>query len=63
MVGDQLDMGLLARAAFKVAPPPHELPNKPPPIYIPARVCLFPISLAIITNVYLLANIGTYESE
>jgi len=37
MVGDQLDMGLLARAAFKVAPPPRELPNKPPPIYIPAR--------------------------
>lgn len=37
MVGDTLDMGLLARASFKVAPPPYELPSKPPPIHIPAR--------------------------
>lgn len=38
MVGDQLDMGLLARSSFKIAPPPHELPNKPPGLYQPSRV-------------------------
>jgi len=38
MMGDQYDMGLLARASFKVAPPPHELPNRPPSLYEPSRI-------------------------